>query len=78
VGAGSSVAEAAQDEGAETSNIEGLMVEERTPNSTELANMLSLATERQDIRAQWLGRLLRRLHSYHPPPPVSHHFEELS
>lgn len=34
------------------------MIEAQTPNTVELANVLPLATERQDMREQWLRRLL--------------------
>lgn len=37
----------------------GAMIEGRTPNTVELANLLPLATERQDMREQWLRRLLK-------------------
>ena len=37
----------------------GAMVEMRTPNTSELANVLPLATERPDMREQWLRRLLK-------------------
>ena len=37
----------------------GAMIEVRTPNTVELANVLPLATERQDMREQWLRRLLK-------------------
>lgn len=37
----------------------GAMLEGRTPNTTELANLLPLKTERQDMREQWLRRLLK-------------------
>ncbi len=37
----------------------GAMLEVRTPNTAELANVLPLATERQDMREQWLRRLLK-------------------
>ncbi len=37
----------------------GAMIEARTPNTSELANVLPVPTERQDIREQWLRRLLR-------------------
>ena len=37
----------------------GLMIERRTPNTAELANVLPLTTERQDTREQWLHRLLK-------------------
>ena len=36
----------------------GAMLEAQTPNTSELANMLPVPTERQDIREQWLRRLL--------------------
>lgn len=35
------------------------MVELRTPNASELANVLPLETERADMREQWLRRLLK-------------------
>ena len=35
------------------------MIEAQTPNTTELANVLPLPTERQDMREQWLRRLLK-------------------
>lgn len=43
----------------------GAMIEGRTPNTVELANLLPLDTERQDMREQWLRRLLKNplLHS---------------
>ena len=37
----------------------GAMVEMRTPNTSELANVLPLETERADMREQWLRRLLK-------------------
>jgi len=37
----------------------GAMLEARTPNTVELANLLPLDTERQDMREQWLRRLLK-------------------
>jgi hypothetical protein len=37
----------------------GAMIEGQTPNTVELANLLPLATERQDMREQWLRRLLK-------------------
>ncbi len=37
----------------------GAMIEGRTPNTVELANLLPLETERQDMREQWLRRLLK-------------------
>ena len=37
----------------------GAMIEGRTPNTVELANLLPLNTERQDMREQWLRRLLK-------------------
>ena len=37
----------------------GAMLEVRTPNTAELANVLPLATARQDMREQWLRRLLK-------------------
>ncbi|MGF6604901.1 hypothetical protein P3T23_009657 [Paraburkholderia sp. GAS448] len=35
------------------------MIEARTPNTMELATVLPLATERADMREQWLRRLLK-------------------
>ncbi len=37
----------------------GAMIEGRTPNTVELANLLPLETPRQDMREQWLRRLLK-------------------
>lgn len=37
----------------------GAMVELRTPNTSELTNVLPLETERADMREQWLRRLLK-------------------
>lgn len=37
----------------------GAMIEGQTPNTAELANLLPLKTERQDMREQWLRRLLK-------------------
>ncbi|NOU22164.1 MAG: transposase [Methyloglobulus sp.] len=37
----------------------GAMIEGRTPNTVELCNLLPLETERQDMREQWLRRLLK-------------------
>lgn len=37
----------------------GAMIEGQTPNTVELANLLPLDTERQDMREQWLRRLLK-------------------
>ena len=37
----------------------GAMVEGQTPNTVELTNLLPLDTERQDMREQWLRRLLK-------------------
>ena len=37
----------------------GAMIEGQTPNTVELANRLPLKTERQDLREQWLRRLLK-------------------
>jgi hypothetical protein len=37
----------------------GAMIEGQTPNTAELANLLPLDTERQDMREQWLRRLLK-------------------
>ncbi|MEX3526775.1 MAG: hypothetical protein VB143_05115, partial [Burkholderia sp.] len=34
------------------------MIEARTPNTAERATVLPLATERADMREQWLRRLL--------------------
>jgi hypothetical protein len=34
----------------------GAMLEGQTPNKVELANLLPLETERQDMREQWLQR----------------------
>jgi len=34
------------------------MIEGRTPNTTELSNLLPLDTDCQDMREQWLRRLL--------------------
>lgn len=36
----------------------GAMIEVRTPNTAELAHVLPLETARQDMREQWLRRLL--------------------
>jgi hypothetical protein len=36
----------------------GAMIEGQTPNTVELSNLLPLETERQDLREQWLRRLL--------------------
>ena len=36
----------------------GAMLEAQTPNTSELANVLPVPTERKDIREQWLRRLL--------------------
>jgi len=36
----------------------GAMIEGRTPNTVELSNLLPLELERQDLREQWLRRLL--------------------
>ena len=36
----------------------GAMIEAQTPNTIELANVLPVPTERQEIREQWLRRLL--------------------
>ena len=36
----------------------GAMIEGRTPNTVELSNLLPLDIERQDMREQWLRRLL--------------------
>ena len=37
----------------------GAMIEAQTPNTSELANVLPVPTERQAIREQWLRRLLK-------------------
>ena len=37
----------------------GALLEAQTPNTVELANVLPLETERQDMREQWLRRLLK-------------------
>jgi hypothetical protein len=37
----------------------GAMLAGQTPNTVELANLLPLETERQDMREQWLRRLLK-------------------
>lgn len=37
----------------------GAMIEGQTPNTVDLANLLPLDTERQDMREQWLRRLLK-------------------
>jgi Transposase DDE domain len=37
----------------------GAMLEGQTPNTVELSNLLPLETERQDMREQWLRRLLK-------------------
>ena len=37
----------------------GAMIAGQTPNTVELANLLPLDTERQDMREQWLRRLLK-------------------
>ena len=37
----------------------GAMIEAQTANTVELSNVLVLATERQDMREQWLRRLLK-------------------
>jgi hypothetical protein len=37
----------------------GAMIEGQTPNTVELANLLPLETERQDMREQWMRRLLK-------------------
>lgn len=36
----------------------GAMIEGQTPNTVELSNLLPLETDRQDLREQWLRRLL--------------------
>jgi hypothetical protein len=37
----------------------GAILDAQTPNTVELANLLPLETERQDMREQWLRRLLK-------------------
>ncbi len=37
----------------------GAMIEVRSPNTAELATVLPLETQRQDMREQWLRRLLK-------------------
>ena len=37
----------------------GAMIEGQTPNTVELSNLLPLDTERQDMREQWMRRLLK-------------------
>ena len=37
----------------------GAVLEAQTPNTVELANLLPLETDRQDMREQWLRRLLK-------------------
>src|SRR5512134_382577 len=37
----------------------GAMLEAQTPNTSELANVLPVPTEQQEVRAQWLRRLLK-------------------
>src|SRR5512147_690876 len=37
----------------------GAMIEAQTPNTSELANVVPVPTERQEIREQWLRRLLK-------------------
>ena len=37
----------------------GAMLETQTPNTSELANVLPLSTERQDMREPWWRRLLK-------------------
>lgn len=37
----------------------GALLEAQTPNTVDLANVLPLETERQDMREQWLRRLLK-------------------
>jgi len=37
----------------------GTMIEKQTPNTVELANLLLLDTERQDMREQWLRHLFK-------------------
>jgi hypothetical protein len=37
----------------------GAVLEAQTPNTVDLANLLPLDTERQDMREQWLRRLLK-------------------
>lgn len=39
----------------------GAMIEGQTPNTVELANLLPLPSGRQDMREQWLRRLLKNL-----------------
>lgn len=39
----------------------GAMIEGHTPNTVELANLLPLGTKRQDMREQWLRRLLKNM-----------------
>lgn len=39
----------------------GALLEAQTSNTVELANVLPLETERQDMREQWLRRLLKNL-----------------
>lgn len=37
----------------------GAMIERQTPSTMELSNLLSLDTERQNMREQWLRHLLK-------------------
>jgi hypothetical protein len=37
----------------------GAMIEAQTPNTSELANVLPVPTERQEMREQWRRRLLK-------------------
>ena len=37
----------------------GAIIEGQTPNTVELSNLLPLDTDRQDMREQWLRRLLK-------------------
>jgi hypothetical protein len=37
----------------------GAMIEGQTPNTVELSDLLPLDPERQDLREQWLRRLLK-------------------
>lgn len=52
----------------------GAMLEGQTPNTVELANLLPLETERQDMREQWLRRLLKNplLRSDEVMEPLAH------
>ena len=38
----------------------GAMIEVRTPNTAELANVLPLETERQDMREQWVATVAQK------------------